>query len=63
MKFEIEGVFKNANQWQKFKKIVEAHNEKFAIEKVYSLLGSNHKVKRHLIKIKNVRVIDQSTSS
>ncbi|HIP62767.1 MAG TPA: 50S ribosomal protein L18a, partial [Archaeoglobus profundus] len=31
MKFEVEGVFKNANQWQKFKKIVEAHNEKFAI--------------------------------
>ena len=63
MKFEVEGVFKNANQWQKFKKVVEAHNEKFAIEKVYSLLGSNHKVKRHLIKIKSVRVIDQSASS
>lgn len=58
MKFEVEGVFKNVNQWQKFRKVVEAHNERFALEKVYSLLGSNHKVKRHLIKIKNVKVVE-----
>ncbi len=58
MKFEVEGVFKNANQWQKFRKVVEAHNERYALEKVYSLLGSNHKVKRHLIKIKNIRVVE-----
>ncbi len=58
MKFEVVGVFKNANQWQKFKKVVEAHNERFALEKVYSLLGSNHKVKRHLIKIESVKVVE-----
>ncbi len=58
MKFEVEGVFKSANQWQKFRKVVEAHNERYAIEKVYSLLGSNHKVKRHLIKIKSVNVVE-----
>ncbi len=58
MKFEVVGVFKNANQWQKFRKVVEAHNERFALEKVYSLLGSNHKVKRHLIKIESVKVVE-----
>ncbi len=58
MKFEVVGVFKNANQWQKFKKVVEAHNERFALEKVYSLLGSNHKVKRHLIRIESVKVVE-----
>jgi large subunit ribosomal protein LX len=60
MKFEVEGVFKNANQWQKFRKVVEAHNERFALEKVYSLLGSNHKVKRHLIKIKSIKQIEET---
>ena len=60
MKFEVEGVFKNANQWKKFRKVVEAHNERFALEKVYSLLGSNHKVKRHLIKIKSIKQIEET---
>jgi len=58
MKFEVVGIFKNANQWQKFRKVVEAHNERFALEKVYSLLGSNHKVKRHLIRIEGVKVVE-----
>ena len=57
MKFEVSGKFRNGMIWTKFKKVVEAHNERFAIEKTYSLLGSNHKVKRNLIKIENVRVI------
>jgi large subunit ribosomal protein LX len=57
MRFEVEGVFRNGMVWQKFRKVVEAHNEKFALEKVYSLLGSNHKVKRHLIKIKSIKAI------
>jgi len=57
MKFEVEGVFRNGMVWQKFRKVVEAHNEKFALEKVYALLGSNHKVKRHLIKIKSIKAV------
>jgi len=55
MKFEVSGKFRNGMVWTKFTKVVEAHNEKFAIEKTYSLLGSNHKVKRNLIKIESVR--------
>uniref|UniRef100_A0A7C3UCR7 Large ribosomal subunit protein eL20 n=1 Tax=Geoglobus ahangari TaxID=113653 RepID=A0A7C3UCR7_9EURY len=55
MKFEVSGKFRIGMTWTKFKKVVEAHNEKFAIEKTYSLLGSNHKVKRNLIKIENIR--------
>ncbi|WP_456328366.1 50S ribosomal protein L18Ae [Archaeoglobus sp.] len=57
MKFEVEGVFRNGMVWQKFRKVVEAHNERFALEKVYSLLGSNHKVKRNLIKIKSIKAV------
>ncbi len=40
--------------WQKFTKEVEAENEKEALEYVYSKLGSDHKVKRHLIKVEKV---------
>jgi large subunit ribosomal protein LX len=56
--FEVRGKFKNAGTWTPFKKIVEAHNEKFAVEKTYSLLGSNHKVRRNLIKIESVRKVE-----
>lgn len=58
MKYEISGKFKLEKGWVKFKKIVNAHNERFAIEKTYSLIGSNHKVKRHLIKIENIKKVE-----
>ena len=58
MKFQIVGKFKNANVWMPFKKIVEAHNENFAVEKTYSLIGSHHKVKRNLIKIEKVEKVE-----
>ncbi|RLI86374.1 MAG: 50S ribosomal protein L18a [Archaeoglobales archaeon] len=59
MKFEVEGVFRVGRVWQRFRKVVEAQNERFAVEKVYSLLGSNHKVKRNLIRIESVRRGDE----
>ncbi|MCD6382945.1 MAG: 50S ribosomal protein L18a [Thermoplasmata archaeon] len=40
---------------QRFRKEVAARDEKEAVEKVYSLLGSNHKVKRRFIKIESVK--------
>ncbi len=56
MKFEVRGEFRNGMIWTRFRKVVEAENERLAIEKTYSLLGSNHKVKRNLIKIESVRM-------
>jgi large subunit ribosomal protein LX len=58
MRFEISGKFKTPEGWQPFKKIVEAHNEKFAIEKVYSIIGSNHKVKRYSIRINQINRVE-----
>ncbi|MBO8179507.1 MAG: 50S ribosomal protein L18a [Archaeoglobus sp.] len=55
MRFEVRGSFKTQEGWQRFTKVVEANNEKYAVEKVYSLVGSNHKVKRNLIKIEEVK--------
>ncbi len=58
MRFEVAGMFRTSEGWQKFRKVVDAHNEKFAIEKIYSLIGSNHKVKRHLVKIEEVKQVE-----
>lgn len=43
--------------WQKFVKDVRAIKPEHAIEYVYSVMGSRHKVKRKQIKITNVREI------
>ncbi len=54
MMYVVRGKFKTPEGWQPFKKVVTAHNERFAVEKVYSIIGSNHKVKRNEIKIESV---------
>lgn len=43
--------------WQKFTQEIRALSEKEALEKLYSLLGSRHKLKRHHIKILEIREI------
>lgn len=61
MKFEIHGKLKTdkiGNAWHSFTKIVESQNEKNAIEKIYSLMGSKHGLKRNLIKIDGVKAIE-----
>jgi len=56
--FEVEGKFKNLEGWAPFKKTIEAENENVAKEKIYSLIGSNHKIKRNLIKIDVVKKVE-----
>ncbi len=43
--------------WQKFVKEVTALKPEQALEKIYSLLGSNHKLKRRHIKILSIKEI------
>jgi large subunit ribosomal protein LX len=49
--FIISGTFKAGSNWERFTKTVSSQNEKNAIEKVYSLIGSENKLKRNFIKI------------
>lgn len=49
--------------WQKFVQEVRALSEKDALEKVYSLLGSRHKLKRHHIKIVEIKVVSPDEAS
>ncbi len=45
------------NSWQSFSKVIESNNEKNAVEKIYSLLGSKQGVKRNLVKIEEVKAL------
>jgi large subunit ribosomal protein LX len=55
--FEIRGKFKVRNSWQSFSKVIESQNEKNAVEKAYSLLGSKQGVKRNLVRIEEVKAL------
>lgn len=58
MDYEIKGKFKmGRNKNQKFSKEVEAKNKEFAKEKIYSILGSKHRVKRRDIEIWEIKQI------
>lgn len=57
--FEIRGSFKDLEGWRKFRKVIEAESEKMAIEKLMSIIGSNHKVKRNLIKIDEIKKVGE----
>jgi len=57
--FEIKGVFKDLDGWKRFRKLVDAKSEKLALENLYSLIGSNHKVPRHLIRVEEIRKVGE----
>lgn len=59
--FEIRGQYKGGlvgKTWLPFSKVVESQNEKNAVNKVYSLMGSEHGLKRGLIKIDEVKTVE-----
>ncbi len=59
--FEIKGQFKGGlvgKTWLPFSKVVVSQNEKNAVNKVYSLMGSEHGLKRGLIKIDGVKAVE-----
>jgi large subunit ribosomal protein LX len=59
--FEIKGKYKGGlvgKTWLPFSKRVESQNEKNAVNKVYSLMGSEHGLKRDLIKIDEVLAVE-----
>lgn len=58
--FVINGRFRTeriGKRWRPFSKVVESPNESNAREWVYSLLGSEHGLKRNLIKIDEVNEV------
>jgi large subunit ribosomal protein LX len=50
----ISGKFKAGSSWEKFTKKVASQNEKNAEGKVYSLIGSEHGLKRNFIQLESI---------
>ena len=48
------GSFKAGRSWERFTKRVSSNNENNAAEKLYSLIGSEHGLKRRMIRIESV---------
>lgn len=52
--FTVSGRFQDRDGWSTFEKSVEAPNDDVAQERTYSLLGSEHNLRRTQIEISEV---------
>ena len=50
-KYEVKGTFRMGEDWMPYTKVIEAPNEKQAQERVFTVFGSKHNLKRRYIKI------------
>jgi len=50
---------KKKGEWQRFSKEVVSEDKEQAVEKIYSLFGSKHRVKRTNIKIYDTEEVDE----
>ncbi len=57
MNFIAKGSFKAGEKWERFSKTVASENKNQASEKILSLIGSEHGLKRRLIKIESVEEV------
>ncbi len=56
--FEVHGTLKMGTDEKNFTKKVMAHNQKNAIERVFTLFGSKNKLKRKKINVKEVKQVE-----
>jgi large subunit ribosomal protein LX len=62
--YVIEGNFEvKGRGWRHFKKTIQSNNEKNAVEKIYSLLGGKHRLKRNQIKINAIKEVKNGEPS
>ncbi|MCK5547887.1 MAG: 50S ribosomal protein L18a [Thermoplasmata archaeon] len=55
--FRVKGEFMMGRRWQPFSKEFAAEDKETCAELAYSILGSNHNVKRKFIKIEGIEQI------
>ena len=53
-RYRVEGTFQMDGKWRPYEKFVSAPNETQARERVYTLLGSKHRLKRREIRVAKV---------
>ena len=59
MNFIAKGTFKAGQKWERFTKKIASPNKNNAAEKTYSLIGSEHGLRRSLIKIESVEEVKE----
>ncbi len=59
MNFIVKGNFKAGHTWEPFTKKIETLNKNLASERVLSLIGSEHGLKRNLIKINSIEEVKE----
>jgi len=57
--YKVRGKFLMGNMWQPFEKEVIGNSEEEAKERLLSIMGSRHKVKRKMVKIEGVRELQK----
>ncbi|MDD1656093.1 MAG: 50S ribosomal protein L18a [Methanomicrobiales archaeon] len=53
--FTVQGTFFVGQKWHPYEKTVTAPNERVAVERIYTVLGSKHRLKRREITVTQVR--------
>ncbi|MDD1657429.1 MAG: 50S ribosomal protein L18a [Methanomicrobiales archaeon] len=53
--FMVQGTFFTGQKWRPYEKTVTAPNEKVAVERIYAVMGSKHRLKRREITVEQVR--------
>ncbi|RLF52800.1 MAG: 50S ribosomal protein L18a [Thermoplasmata archaeon] len=61
--YRVAGKFLMGEIWQTFRKEIIGNSEEEAKERIYSILGSRHKVKRRMIKIESIEEIQKNEIS
>jgi large subunit ribosomal protein LX len=60
LSFVVQGTFLQGNTWHRYEKTVRAPSEKLAAERIYTVFGSKHRLKRRDITIDQVRPAGES---
>ncbi len=57
-KYEVKGTFRMGEDWMPYTKVIDAPNEKQAQERVFTVFGSKHNLKRRYVKIDTVSPVE-----
>ncbi len=57
--YRVEGTFQMDGEWRPYNKVITAPNEKQARERIYTLLGSKHRLKRREIRVAKVEALSE----
>jgi large subunit ribosomal protein LX len=52
--YEVKGKYQEKQDWKPYTKVITAQNEKQAEERIYTIIGSKHRLKRMYIKIDSI---------